>query len=255
MTKIVVTHLTRVDRGSMAVAGIDIDSGSYVRPIIEYRDVEAELFATRSRPHDIATLVDLGPTEAAQKRPLVEREKCNRWRVRRLHRLSSSQFWERLSARSLPSLRDIFGKDLRPAGDLRDRAIVTPGAGIASLGCLRPSMRPTLYIDQRPDGSERARMLLADGPFALDLAVNDVRLYDDEHSHVRRDAYHAAEYRIAKRVPTILSVGLSPVFEAMVRFSGVHWLQINNLHFEDMPCWSVRDSGRGSLDPFVRALQ
>ena len=53
----------------------------------------------------------------------------------------------------------------------------------------------------------------------------------------------AAVERVAERLQSstdvILSVGLTRAFKGNPDEPALHWLQVNNLHFADDPCWRL----------------
>jgi hypothetical protein len=71
------------------------------------------------------------------------------------------------------------------------------------------------------------------------LSVTDLRLVYDDHVSIRREAFGDAVQRIQRGVPMILSVGLTRPFAPRADDNPVHWLQVNNLHFEDSPDWRL----------------
>jgi hypothetical protein len=197
----------------------------------------------------MATVIDLGHTTHVGSRPQVENVDFAPWHMRHLQPIDGKLFWDMLLFLAKPSVRAIFGGDLRSTG--RGGGIVTPGTGQASLGCLDPPQQPSLYIQTNANGTERVRLQLS-GTLDLDLAVNDLRLYASDHTTVRRDMFHAAEYRLTVGVHVLLSLGLTQPFSSSTEYPPVHWLQVNNLHFEDAPAWNLHDERRGSDNPVLQ---
>jgi hypothetical protein len=67
--KIVVTHLTRMQRGTVCVAGLGVETGQHVRPVQPMGVLQSRVTMRRGGPLDTATIVDLGLT-----RPFMARE-------------------------------------------------------------------------------------------------------------------------------------------------------------------------------------
>jgi hypothetical protein len=104
---------------------------------------------------------------------------------------------------------------------------------------LIPRGQPTLTLSQKPDGREVVRMALSDGEFSLDLSVTDLRLYTDDGGRPDVERVRDVTERLTRGVKVLLSVGLTRPFAARAGETPVHWLQVNNLHLEDDPCWRL----------------
>jgi hypothetical protein len=247
--KIAVTDITRMERGYFCVAGVDVDDGTHVRPVQPMGRLRDNLCARSGGPFDMAIVVDLGLTRPIPSPPEVEDHEFTPWHARAVRSIDPDLFWGMLTHLSRPSLRTIFGPDLRHAG--AGSAIVDQGGGTASLGCLRPHVQPTMYLRPRVDKPPQPRLRFSDGTFDLDLSITDLRLVERDHQTVRREFFDAAVRRLDEGVPVLLSVGLTRPYASDEGREPVHWLQVNNLHFEDMPCWRLADrrSGIGRPSP------
>lgn len=240
--KIVVTHLTRMQRGTVCVAGLDLDTGHHVRPVPPMGALQSRVTAPHGGPFDMATVVDLGLTRAVPSPPEVEDHELTWWHARAIRPVEPGLFWELLRFVARPSLTALFGPELRVVGRADNRRAVTDlGTGCASLGVLTPHGRPRLRLDTKPDGRAVVRMALSDGQMALDLSVTDLRLYAGGRPDA--EAVRDVADRIARGVPTVLSVGLTRPFSSREGEPPVHWLQVNNIHLSDDPCWRLSDDG------------
>jgi hypothetical protein len=139
------------------------------------------------------------------------------------------------------------------------------GTGTASLGVLVPLGRPRLSLDTKPDGREVVRLQVWDGELRLDLSVTDLRLYSDDGATPDAVKVREVAQRLDRGVPALLCVGLTRPFASRPNDAPVHWLQVNNIHLADDPCWrlvpgEVGPSGRtpvgvgGALDEREEAL-
>lgn len=52
--KIAVTHLTRMQRGYVCVAGVNVDTGEHIRPVLSNSRLRDTVCAGRSGPFDTA---------------------------------------------------------------------------------------------------------------------------------------------------------------------------------------------------------
>lgn len=71
----------------------------------------------------------------------------------------------------------------------------------------------------------------------LDLGITDVRFFEEDFITVREDVVAIARDRIASGTRLLLSVGLTRA--TVPPDKPLHWLQVNNIHFENDPIWSV----------------
>ena len=69
--KIVITHLTRMQKGFICVAGVDLATGQHVRPVLRSQ-MRKELLARYGGPFDIGNIVELGWTKWIGTRPAME---------------------------------------------------------------------------------------------------------------------------------------------------------------------------------------
>lgn len=177
--RIVVTHLTRMQRGSVCVAGVNVETGEHVRPVPPIGALPSRVTTRHNGPFDMATVIDLGNVRPVPQPPEVEDHELTWWHARAECVIDPKLMWDILNAKSQPSLSMLFGDDLRAVG--RSRAIVDSGRGIASLGVLAPRVRPWLRLDRRADGTPTVRLLVTEGTTPYNLSVTDLRLYDDDH--------------------------------------------------------------------------
>jgi hypothetical protein len=238
--KIVVTHLTRMQRGTVCVAGLDVETGHHVRPIQPMGVLQSRMTAPRGGPFDMATVVDLGTIRPVPTPPEVEDVEITWWHARTLDYVEPVLFWELLQFVAHPTLRELFGPALRTLGRSgRQRAVTDLRTGTASLGVLKPLGRPRLKLDKKPDGRDVVRMELWDGERRLNLSVTDLRLYADDGARPDRERVAEIAKRIDRGVRVLLGVGLTRPFAARSTETPVHWLQVNNVHLEDDPAWRL----------------
>jgi hypothetical protein len=233
--RIVVNHLTRMERGYICVAGIDLATGRHVRPCLDRGRLRANLLARNGGLFDIAVTVDIPDARHTGKPPEVEDHLFDPRRASRVTDMAPPEFWQRLVDSSAMRLRDLFGTDLMSVG--RNSCGVEEGKGEASLGCLIPTGRPLLRLEGRPGRPDAIRMWVADGEFAVNLSVTDIRLCAEDHVTPANEAIARVQDRLATGVEVILAVGLSRAFQATRDQPPMHWLQVNNIHLRDDPCW------------------
>jgi hypothetical protein len=235
--KIVINHLTRMQKGFVCVAGVDLATGQHVRPLLRSQ-MRKDLLARHGGPFDVGRVVELGWTKYVGTRPESEDYLFHQSEARGLGDMPADEFWALLSKLARPKLGEIFGKDLLPRGP-RSYA-VDVGRGVASLGCFVTPDRPQLALQHRDALSrDRIRIQFRSGRHEFDLGVTDIRLYAADH--VTPDA--ALVQRVAQRLQTapvvILSVGLTRAFRSTPEEPALHWLQVNNLHLPDDPVWRL----------------
>jgi hypothetical protein len=235
--RIIINHLTRMQRGYFCVAGIEEGTNRHVRPVLGGARLGVHLLARYGGPFDNAMLVDLGPVAPVGHPPEMEDHQFTPASAAPAGSVPPQQFWSVLKGVAQPRLSTIFGPDPIQRG--RASAAVDVGRGSASLGCLSPNGRPILSLRANPArGRDEIRLNVSDGVFSLDLGVTDIRLYKSDHVTPDPSVVQAVNQRMARGVEVIVAVGLGRAI-ASEGFSPVHWLQVNNLHMADDPTWRL----------------
>lgn len=244
---IVVNHLTRMREGRICVAGVEPESGRHVRPVTKWGQIDGRLLAGRSLdgregPFNMAHVVDLGHTTPDPQKPHVEDHAFVPWKARFIERLRAEDFWALLYRMSRPSLKMIFGDELR----LTDRQACGLGTGDASLGILRPVNRPRIYLRREKNSFQASvRMCIDDGQLHVDVGVTDLRLFCSDHISVNETMVERVERRLQGTGPVLLGMGLGRAFAPpSEKGSARHWLQVNNIHFEENPIWGFVENAR-----------
>lgn len=227
--RIVVNHLTRMQPGFICVAGLDLQTGRHIRPVLFGR-LMISLLERYGGPFDIGRVVDLGTPHYEGRPPEVEDYRFEPGRIQAVRDASPKEFWSLLVRAAQPKLQEIFGADLRPHGRT---CVVDVGQGQASLGCLRLTRRPRLWVNQ----NERIRAVLDDGELEATVGVTDLRLYEQDGQTPRQAIVEAVAARIADGVGVFVSAGLTRPWMKPGESVARHWLQVNNLHLEDTPVW------------------
>jgi hypothetical protein len=80
-------------------------------------------------------------------------------------------------------------------------------------------------------------MRFTDGRLRVEASVTDLRLFADDHATSNEAAVRAANQALACSRGVILGVGLTRPYSPGPNQPERHWLQVNNLHFEDDPLW------------------
>ena len=172
--RILINHLTRMQPGYICVAGIDLETGAHVRPVLQYGRLTIDLLLKRGGPFDLGCVVDLGPTVHIGHAPEHEDHRFDPAKAVCLGRLSNDYFWNKLRDSASDTLQGIFGRELIRGGKI---CTVDIGKGTASLGCLAPRGRPSLYVNRRD--SVRISFPWLSPP--ADLSVTDLRIYQEDH--------------------------------------------------------------------------
>ena len=216
------------------MAGVDVNTLRHVRPVLRYGRLTTGLLRPYGGPLDIGSVVDIGPTTYAGHAPELEDHHFDPARAMWLFDEDPDDYWDFLDGVARESLAEIFGAAL----ELWDESgTVEVGEGQASLGCLKPEKQPWLYVDHRGT----VRMVLDYLMPSVNLAVNDLRLYERDHRTPRRDLVESAQRRLEAGVEAILSVGLTRPWRKRGDTAERHWLQVNNIHLEDDPLWRLQD--------------
>lgn len=230
--RILVNHLTRMQPGYFCAAGIDLETGRHIRPVLRRGRLTTDLLSTNGGPFDLGSVLNLGPTIDAGRTPELEDQRFDPEGARRLYDEGADDYWEALERVAQESLGEIFG----PALELWDESgTVDVGEGKASLGCLKPEKQPWMYVDHRGT----VRLVLDYLMPSVDLSVTDLRLYERDGRTPRRDLVQSVQKRLETGVETILSVGLTRPWQKRGDTEERHWLQLNNIHLKDNPLWQL----------------
>ena len=226
--RILVNHLTRMQPGYICVAGIDLQTGSHVRPVLGYGRLSTNLLLDKGGAFELGCVVDLGPTVHVGRTPEHEDHRFDPVKAYCLRRVPHNDFWDTLIDSASDTLQGIFGKDLVRRGQSCTMDI---GKGKASLGCLAPRGRPDLYVN--PSGSVRISFPWL-SPWA-NLSVTDLRLYQEDHKTPCRALVSHLRRKLQAGAGVILSVGLTRPWRKEGDTAARHWLQVNNIHLEGEP--------------------
>ena len=235
---IVVNHLTRMRENHVCVAGVDLETGRHVRPVLAWGHLAPDVLSRNGGPFDIGNVVDLGAAKHCPQKPHVEDHGFRPSEATFVERFRDDDFWALLYSVSKPRLEEIFGSDLKRLG--RSSCGTEVGKGEASLGCLRPTRTPRLQCgDRGQSGKPRIRIDVDDGHFRANVSVTDLRLYHADHATPDRRTVTRIAQRLKGPGAVILGVGLTRAFAASIEGRQQHWLQVNNVHLEADPTWQL----------------
>ncbi len=239
---IVINHLTRMREGRICIAGVDPQTSQHVRPVTKWGHLDGRLLAGRSLdgregPFNMAHVVDLGSVNPEPQKPHVEDHSFVPWKARFIERFRPEDFWALLYRMSRPSLKEIFGDELRVTD--RQACGTAIGMGAASLGVLRPVNRPQIYLRrEKNDAQPSVRMRIDDGQMRVDVGVTDLRLFGSDHVSLKETMVDGVDRRLQGTGAVLLGMGLGRAFVSRSeKGSARHWLQVNNIHFEENPIW------------------
>lgn len=224
--KALITDLTRMYDYHACAAGIDLDTGKRVRPVLLGR-LNSRLLSSRGGPLDIGNVVDFGRCRPCGKPPEVEDVRFDERGVRLLKSMTPSDFMATVSRSAADSI-DVIGSALVRHGN----ALTTEsGKGSRSLVILRAPETPLITIN-----NERLRFKWLDGVW---LSVTDVRLY--QHDLKTPDDAKLASLKLALRsaADVYLSFGLGRSWQQPGDDRERHYLQLNNIHVADWPDWRL----------------
>src|SRR5216683_4502869 len=123
--------------GYICVAGVDLESGQHVRPVLSgAKQLSTTLLARNAGPFEMGVIVDLGTVTPVGQKPEVEDHLFDPSQCTALRVVGPRSFWKLLGEHAKPTLREIFGPDLMKRG--ASSCAVDVGKGDASLGCFGP---------------------------------------------------------------------------------------------------------------------
>jgi hypothetical protein len=235
--KIVVNHLTRMSEGHICVAGIDPDTLRHVRPVLPAHSLTPSVLTRHGGCFDIGHVVDIGHTLPKPQTPHVEDHLFVPAASKFIRQVAADEFWALLLRVAKPTLRGIFGDELKVQG--RSSWGTAAGRGTASLGCLVLKRTPWLCFMPAGDYKAGIRMHIRDGELDLWAPVTDLRLCQEDHATPDQAITERIAQRILKSRCVILGLGLSREFRASAEARSAHWLQVNSIHLETNPTWQL----------------
>jgi len=228
--RVAINHLTRMQPGYICVAGIDLDTGRNVRPVLNSR-LRRNLLALEGGVFEIGRVVELGVVKYVGRAPETEDYLFDPANAKALEKLSDKQFWNLVSKSAAGSLNEIFGDDLHPQG--RGLAL-SMNKGKVSLGCLRTKTPPILSIAEF-FGKERLRVCILDAGTEYWISVTDIRLYEKDQATLKYDQIHRLTQLLRKGEEAVMCVGLARPWLKPGDTERRHWLQLNNIHLKNHP--------------------
>lgn len=211
--------------GYICVAGIEEGTARHVRAVTPGARMFSALAGVMGGCFEIGALVDLGETRPCGTPPETEDVAFSAWSAEKIRDLPPGELWRVLQSVAAGNLEKLFGKDLERAG----RTFAVPeGHGATSLGCLTPESRTVLR-----SWENKIRLEVHYRGEPVSLSVTDLRLYHVADYQPDRDVVERTARRLRRGAPVLLSVGLTRPWRKEGDFAARHWLQVNNLHFED----------------------
>ena len=244
--KIIVTHLARMDRGSIGVAGVDVRNRAAIRPVVQYGRLDASFLDIHGGPFGMGAVVDLGETWRCGEPPHIEECGFEPSQARKVGEMPPDEFWDLVRSLAMPHIQDGFGDDLQPEGKGWAAAA---GSGRCSVGFLAPCIRPRLETSD----SGKIRVTIWDESRACQLSLCDCRLLEDDLFTPRRERVEYLEETMAAGGEFVLSLFLTRAYVRPGDTVSRHWLQASNIHLKDDPLGKSLTSppraSRGSLSP------
>lgn len=222
--RIVINHLTRMQKGFICVAGIDLQTQRHVRPVLGSQ-LRTELLAEHGGPFALRRIVDLGPTHFVGSVPEIEDRQFNSEQVRVLGEMPEGEFLQLLDSLAEDELSKLFGPELE---NTRTTCAIPDKRGLRSLGVLR-AKEADLHLEPGHDGLPRVRIVVDTERGTLRLPVTGIELYAADHVTPDEAQVTAVNARLATAPTALLAVGLSRPYRGSSSETARHWLQVNNI--------------------------
>lgn len=219
----------------MCTAGIDLDTGLHVRPVLD-RQMPIDLLSVHGGPFDMGRIIDLGETRFVGKVPEVEDQLFDASSARHVGDMADEEFRELLERCSHTKLGAIFGPDIERVGAT---CAVTETYGLRSLGCYWAS-GARLFLHDRLNG-RRIRLSWHAGGHVFTVPVTDIRLFGEDHVTPCQHTVERVAVRLAAVPRVLVSVGLSRPYRKSAGDPTRHWLQVNNIHLPAHYGWRMTD--------------
>ena len=85
----------------------------------------------------------------------------------------------------------------------------------------------------------RVRMEFQSGEHEFSLGVTDIRLYCDDHVTPDPEVIERVGRRLEEDTGRDSGCGPDASVPGQPDEPALHWLQVNNIHFADQPCWRL----------------
>jgi hypothetical protein len=231
--ELIVFHLTRMDKGNICIAGIDPITGNQVRPVIKFKNFSKDHLDCNGGCVNMGKVIDIGKARYVGQKPELEDFDIDPAALKVGRNLYPVEFLMHLKEKSRGNLKQIFGEGLQIHGY---NGVVDVGTGSASLGFLAPKTKPTVRINEHG----KIRVGLLDDSHKLYLSLTDLRFYLEDSLTPNEDVVDRISRKIRNGARIILGMGLTRSWQKPGDDKPYHWVQVNNIHFEDDPMWQLR---------------
>jgi hypothetical protein len=219
-SRIVVTHLTRMNEGNVCIAGYDEASGAERRPVLSgYQRISRTLLSTATGLVVLGSVLEFDDLTRRPSPPEVEDVVFEPSGMRLVGYKTPREIWTHISRVAKQSLDEVFGPDLQATSNTHYLPL---RKGVASLGYVIPSAQVEL---ETSFGKVKASVEIAREQRWL--AVTDLRLYKADNSP---DVTAMATLNLNLRRGAVLAVGVGRAMWSSNIGTQVHWVQVNSLH-------------------------
>ena len=232
--QVLITEVTRMERGYICVAGINRGTGSRVRPVLSGgARIPLTWVSSLGGLIDNKRVLEIGDGPRVGKSPEVEDVLTSSTQLRLVTRLSDEEFLTALRGTSHLDARSAFGPELKQHVNGHNY-VSAEGTGTLSLA-IQANPRDTVEVFLTNFGRIRARW--RDG---MELSVTDLRLYQPDGSTPNEERV-ATLSKALKDGPGFVAFGLTRAM-SLPRSgdpSTYHWLQVNAIHVPVSLQWSL----------------
>ncbi|MGL4612202.1 MAG: dual OB domain-containing protein [Trueperaceae bacterium] len=228
---ILITHLTRMNYPRICIAGLNLQSNSFIRPVVGKGDV---LDISQMKLFGLGNIVELGWNQMLGNPPEVEDCYFKLRNAKLQQELNPREFWNVLEKSVATSLTDIFGEELQQE---KSTLIVEEQKGRASLGHISVSALE-LRVNVKND-LQKLRAVFSHSKLKLSVPVTDLRFYQEIDGQwlLNRETVDRVNDLMSEKPAIVLSVGLSRAKSFSDDENAKHWFQVNGIHLESDPLW------------------
>ena len=230
--EVLITDVTRMQKGYICVAGIDVQTGQRIRPVLAEEQIPLDWTPAHGGIVDYRRIIDIGPGRFIGRTPEIEDVLVTRGDLALRRTMQPHEFLETLQGVSKLNARLSFGPTLRRHENGHD--YVTPqGMGLRSLAIQG--------IDAgRVRLSIAGRSVRAAWPDGMRLPVTDLRLFEKDGATVRTRRVGQLN-QLLQRESGFVAIGLTrpwgrPESPDPAEY---HWLQVNAIHVPGSLDWAL----------------
>ncbi len=235
--RLLITEITRMSPGYICVAGIDLDTGERVRPVMPGGGQIPLAYVVSYRgPVRIARVFSVAQPWYVGIEPEIEDYEIDLGRCQVEKDLDYQRFLDVLRRNATPDWQTAFGDELVRSALANGWNALRTAEGCGDCSLVLATLQPGEFRVEATDRGLRALW----PRLGFNFSVTDLRLYQlgaDNRWEVREERLTVLQSLIRAQ-PVIVAFGLTRPWAREGDPQRYHWLQVNAIHTEGLDSWS-----------------